>query len=95
MSRHHRAGKHTTKSPAIRAKLQAMLPLPCVECSRPVMPEDSWHVAHIVPASQGGQTTVSNTGPAHAGCNLKAGGRLGAATVNARKTAEVQGRRKW
>lgn len=98
MSQHHRRTKHTTAAPGIRVKLAAMLPLPCVECGRPVMPEQSWHVAHITPASQGGRTTTSNTGAAHATCNLKAGGKLGAATVNRRRRAEADsdgGIRRW
>lgn len=98
MSQHHRRTKHTTAAPAIRAQLAARLPLPCVECGRPVLPDQSWHVAHIVAASQGGRTTPGNTGAAHARCNLKAGGKLGAATVNRRRRAEsgaAMGRRQW
>lgn len=98
MSQHHRRTKHTTHSPKLREKIAAMLPLPCVECGNPVMSEQSWHVAHIVPASQGGRTTASNCGAAHARCNLKSGGKLGAATVNARRrasSASSLGRRQW
>lgn len=94
MSRHHRATKHSSKAPSIRSKITAMLPLPCVECGRAVTSDQSWHVAHITPACQGGQTTLSNTGPAHAICNLKAGGKLGAATINQRRATQ-QGRRTW
>lgn len=98
MSQHHRASKHTTHAPGIRAKLTAMLPLPCVECGQPVTAEQSWHVAHITPAAQGGLTTPSNTGAAHARCNLRSGGRLGAATVNRRRRSASDastGRRRW
>lgn len=95
MSQHHRRTKHTTAAPGIRQKIEARLPLPCIEgCGRVVEKGQAWHVAHIVPASQGGRTTLANCGPAHALCNLRSGGRLGAATVNARRTAST-GRRQW
>jgi len=95
MSQHHRQGKHTTHAPKLREQIEARLPLPCVEgCGEPVMAGQAWHVAHLVPASQGGQTVASNVGPAHARCNLKAGGRLGARTSNTRRLAET-GRRPW
>ena len=94
MSQHHRRTKHTTHAPKIRAELKRQLPLPCIECGNPVTDADVWHVAHRVAAAQGGTTTRANTGVAHARCNLKSGGRLGAATVNIRKATGL-GRRKW
>lgn len=95
MSQHHRRTRHTTNAPALRKQYAAMLPLPCLEgCGNLVMPGQRWHLAHKVPASQGGQTTAHNTGVAHEHCNLKAGGRLGAATVNKRATV-AKGRRRW
>lgn len=87
MSQHHRRSRHTTFAPAIREKLAAMLPLPCVDCGRPVLPEQAWQVGHIRPASQGGTTTMSNCGPSHTACNRRAGGRLGAAVTNGRRRA--------
>lgn len=99
MSQHHRRTKHTTHAPELRAKLERMLPLPCQEgCGKPVLPGQSWHVAHIVPAAQGGRTTAANTGVAHAACNLRSGGRLGAEITNRRRKATKQadnGRRQW
>lgn len=99
MSQHHRASKHTTAAPKLREQIEARLPLPCVEqCGRLVEPGQSWHVAHLIPASQGGRTVASNVGPAHARCNLKSGGKLGAATVNRRRRAAsnaTTGRRSW
>lgn len=94
MSRHHRAGKHTTLAPKVREKLAARLPLPCVECGNPVLKGQSFHVAHIVPASQGGKTTLANCGPAHPRCNTRSGGKLGAAVTN-RRPVETKGRRAW
>jgi 5-methylcytosine-specific restriction endonuclease McrA len=94
MSQHHRRMKHTTHAPRVREMLAARLPLPCIECGQPVTAEQAWHVAHIVPASQGGQTNVNNCGAAHARCNLRSGGKLGAAVVNTRRVVQL-GRRKW
>ena len=94
MSRHHRATRHTTLAPKVREQIAARLPLPCIECGQPVMKGESFHVAHIVPASQGGKTTINNCGPAHARCNLRSGGKLGAAVTNRRNT-EAKGRRAW
>ena len=98
MSQHHRRIKHTTASAGIRAKLERMLPLPCVECGQPVLPGQLFHVAHINPAMLGGRTTTANTGAAHATCNLKSGGRMGAAVTNRRRRAERDaddGIRRW
>lgn len=95
MSQHHRRTKHTTAAPKLRASIEARLPLPCVEgCGKLVEKGQAWHLAHIVPASQGGRTTPANTGAAHARCNLKAGGKLGASVTNARKRSSM-GRRAW
>ncbi|SEM73594.1 HNH endonuclease [Cryobacterium luteum] len=95
MSQHHRRTKHTTASPKIRASIEARLPMPCVEgCGHLVERGQAWHVAHIQPASQGGRTTPANTGPAHAKCNLRAGGKMGAAVTNVAKRTAL-GRRAW
>lgn len=85
MSRHHRATKHTSATHKLRPEIEARLPLPCVECGRPVEKGTRWHVAHLTPASKGGRTTRANTGAAHARCNLQAGGKLGAAATNRRR----------
>lgn len=82
MSRHHVASGHTTELPKVRAFIRSQLPLPCVECGRDVTDDARWHVAHILPASRGGRTTIENCGPAHPSCNLRAGGKLGAAVSN-------------
>lgn len=98
MSQHHRRTKHTSAMPKVREQIEARLPLPCVECGKPVLKGQPWHVAHIVPASQGGRTTAANCGPGHAQCNLKAGGKLGAAVTNSRRRSTDLGnlgRRAW
>lgn len=99
MSRHHRAIKHNTATRRLRPEIEAMLPLPCVEgCGRLVEKGQDWHVAHLTPASRGGRTARDNVGPAHARCNQRAGGRLGAAVVNARRARHsrmIGGIRPW
>lgn len=98
MSRHHRASNHTSGTYHLRPEIEARLPLPCTECGRPVERTQKWHVAHLTPASQGGRTTRANTGAAHALCNLRAGGKLGAKTSNTarRRRADArEGIRSW
>lgn len=90
MSGHHRKQKWTTHAPKLREKIARTLPAPCVECRNPVHPDEPWQVGHRVPASQGGMPTAANTGPVHTRCNLKAGGKLGARTTNARRNTTRQ-----
>ena len=92
MSKHHRATKHTSATYHLRPELEARLPLPCVECGRPVEKGQRWHVAQLTPASKGGRTTRQNTGAAHAMCNLKAGGKLAAQQTNSRRRASGNAR---
>ena len=72
-----------------RKQLAATLPAPCVECGRPVTPEDQWDIGHIVPLSQGGDPKMD--GVSHRTCNRKAGGAIGA-RHNKRKTKQI---REW
>jgi hypothetical protein len=105
MSRHHRAQRWTTFARQRRIELAAQLPLPCIRCGRPVMPDPAgrqrttWHVGHRDGAAQGGQPTRANTGAEHARCNLSAGGKLGAAIthrrVQAGDPAAGRGIRQW
>jgi len=91
MSQHHRRQKWSTASPKHRSRIAQLLPLPCIECGRPVTPDQNWHVGHKVAASAPGSSAgTANVGPAHATCNLKAGGKLGAAKTNARRRAKLQ-----
>lgn len=94
MSRHHRAQKWTTHSPKLRAIIAPQLPLPCVECGQPVMPEHKWQVGHRRDAALGGKPTIANAGPVHVrsehwprNCNQIAGGKLGASITNGRRQA--------
>ena len=65
----------------------AKLPVPCCRCHRPVTPDQAWHVDHWpIPREFGGR----DTWPAHAWCNMSAGGKRGAEIVNARR-AEAPG----
>lgn len=87
MSAHHRRQQWSTHAPKHRARIEATLPAPCVECGRPVNASDPWQVGHRTPAALGGKPTAGNVGPVHTPCNRKAGGRLGARIVNSRKQA--------
>lgn len=98
LSQHHRSSKHTSATYHLRPEFEARLPLPCVECGKPVEKEQRWHIAHLTPASKGGRTTRQNTGVAHAMCNLKAGGKLGAKQTNTRRRSSSNARegiRSW
>lgn len=101
MSQHHRAQKWTTHAPKLRAAWALLLPRPCLGCGQPIQKGEPFHVGHIVPASQGGKPTMQNTAPIHARCNLRDGGKLGAATTNARRQSTAArdqaeaGRRSW
>ena len=94
MTRQHQSPEWFRFTRAARPLITAMLPLPCVDCGRPVTPEQTWHVGHIVAASHGGTMTMDNVGPSHARCNTKAGGRIGAAmtTRTRRATRDI---REW
>lgn len=89
MSRHHRAQKWSTHSPKLREQHAATFPQPCMcGCGQVITkdtPRSAWHVGHRRDAALGGPATFANTGPIIAGHNLRAGGRLGARIVNARR----------
>ena len=76
-----------------RANWAARLPVPCSRCGKPVMPGSAWHVDHWpIPREMGG----TETWPAHALCNMSAGGKRGAEITNGRrepvKTARLEER---
>lgn len=80
MSAHHNTPEWYRFTRRARPMIKAMLPLPCVDCGRPVTLEHTWQVGHIVPAAMGGTDTMDNVGPSHGGkrgCNQRAGARLG------------------
>ena len=60
-----------------RARLAALLPLPCSRCDRLVTAEMAWHVDHLVDRVRGGGHDRANLGVAHARCNTSAGSALG------------------
>lgn len=97
MSRHHTAQHWTTHAPKLRKTIATQLPAPCIECGQPVMPEDTWHVGHRLSAALGGRPTAANTGPVHARCNLRSGGKLGARIVNSGRATRQRGQdiRPW
>jgi hypothetical protein len=108
MTSHHAAIGWTrftrTARPALQAMLESSGGLPCVNgCGRLVLPTDprsSWHVGHVpgFDAHQRRTPTMSEVGPAHARCNLSAGGRVGAAVTNSRRKhdrEQTERRRTW
>lgn len=86
MSRHHREGWTSTDLRYWKPRIEAQLPLPCVDCGRPIYPgcKDTWQVGHRIPKALGGTNTAENLGPSHRkglrqkACNQIAGGKLGA-----------------
>lgn len=97
MSRHHRAQKWSTHSPKLRALIEPQLPLPCVNCGRPVMREHKWQVGHRTDAMDGGKPVITNVGPVHCkselwprNCNQISGGRRGAAVSNRARVSKQQ-----
>lgn len=105
MSRHHRRQKHSTHAPGLRKLIAMRLPAKCLDCPHPVLPEHQWQVGHIVAAMDDGQLRPSNVGPSHAWCpacrkrcNQSAGGKRGAAIVNAARAGRsraARGLRPW
>ena len=77
MSQHHRKHKwNGTRVKQTRTHIASQLPLPCVECGKPVYPEDQWDVGHLQPLAAGGNPNAY--GASHRKCNRSAGGKLGA-----------------
>jgi hypothetical protein len=63
----------------------------CWRCGRPIvpnpdLPHDGWQVGHIEDLALGGAHGHENQAPEHSRCNTSAGGRLGAAITNARRS---------
>lgn len=87
MSRHHAAAGWPAISARARPIIAAQLPLPCINpkpgCPGLVQHGQQWDVAHIGDLARGGD--VNQVGPAHRHCNRSAGGKLGAAMLNAKR----------
>lgn len=109
MSVHHNRQRWTSFTRLRRAELAPQLPLPCIarRClmGGTVYPDPptppgmirrptTWHVGHITDAAKGGRPTRENTGPIHARCNLRDGGKAGAAVTNGRRSVD-RGLRPW
>ena len=84
MSRARWGGSESRRA---RAELAPRLPLPCCRCGRPVIPRpgmrgDGWQPDHYpIPREFGG----TQMWPAHAECNMRAGGQRGAQITNSRR----------
>lgn len=99
MSAHHRTKAWARVVRIVRPAIKARLPQPCVDCGKPVYPDQRWQVGHIVSAMTGksmGWTPdqindPTNLGPTHAkgpgqrACNQIEGGKLGAAKTHAKR----------
>lgn len=99
MTDHHRTTEWARTTRIMRPRIEAQLPLPCVDCGRPVHREQKWQVGHIVPVTEAkrmGWSTAqmnapTNLGPSHAkgpgqrACNQIAGGKLGAHHTKVKK----------
>ena len=71
---------------AARAQVATMLPAPCCRCGKLVRPDDNWQADHYpVPRELGG----TQLAPAHARCNMRAGGQRGAQLTNARRSRKA------
>jgi len=70
---------------------RSLLPLACWRgCGRVITTdwaEKDWHAGHVNGRAEGGQDVASNFLPECRWCNLREGGRLGAAITNGRKVA--------
>lgn len=74
-----------------RSHCRAMLPAPCQRCGGIITPEDdesTWHAGHIIDRMDGSGDRPEDTLPEHQHCNTSAGGRRGAALVNAARARE-------
>lgn len=75
-----------------RAYWAPRLPVPCCRCGLPVVPDpsqssDGWQPDHWpIPREFGG----TETWPAHAHCNLSAGGKRGAEIVKAKRSQRIR-----
>ena len=88
MTTHHRTPEWKRFTRRARPMIEAMLPLPCVDCGRPVQAGQTWQVGHIVAAAHGGTMSLDNVGPSHVRCNVSAGGRIGGQLTSHARRAE-------
>jgi hypothetical protein len=74
-----------------RDTCRAMFPTPCWRgCGRTITadwPEKDWHAGHVEGRAEGGADNVTNYLPECRWCNLREGGRLGAAITNGKRVA--------
>lgn len=71
-------------APAVRAGAAI-----CCRCGRPILPGQAWHADHYPIALEHGGT---ETQPAHAHCNTRAGGLRGAQLTNAKRINANRGK---
>jgi hypothetical protein len=66
-----RPGGSTRAWRKLRAAAALTLPRPCSRCGELVLPDQAWHLDHLVARVDGGDDQL--VAPAHALCNLRAG----------------------
>lgn len=100
MSRHHDSWRNG-EGQRQRKRIAASLPQPCCRCGKPVTQDMEWEADHLIPLAripEGSTIPPGMIRPAHKSCNRRAGGKQGAAIVNARNRArknETKDIRQW
>ena len=80
----HRSRAYTELAKRVRATAET-----CWLCGGGPRPDNPWQADHVVPVTLGGTNTVDNLRAAHASCNARRGGQLGAQRG---RTSKLQGR---
>lgn len=102
MSEFHRTPAWREAAAKMRPRIARSLPLPCLDCGKPVFADQTWQLGHRTPVmvclAQGWTTdeinSPSNIGPSHRRCNAQAGGRLGQA-AQAKSKRETDRMPEW
>lgn len=68
----------------------ARLPLPCLRCGKPVLPEHKWDVDHVVPLSTPGSPAndPNNQWTSHRVCNRGHGQAIAQKNIRAKKNVD-------
>ena len=77
MTELHRSARWQRFVKRTRPQIEKALPLPCVDCGRPIHPGERFHVGHII-SNQSDPTqilTPEGVGPSHPHCNTSAGSK--------------------
>lgn len=93
MTAFHRTRAWTQLRNRMRPVLASRLPTPCIDCGKPVLPTQTWQVGHVLSAAKYPAYALveSNLGASHKVCNLRSGGKDGAAVTNKRRARREKG----